>query len=153
MLADLGYEPRAERSEHDLALIDEATALIGTITTKRGRKAEPPKIDSALERTLSEMGLLPSCPECDIELSVEGTKWRCDECWQRFKWTEVMSDAAHKQLLDVIDRVVGDVQGVRDRRAGLDLRARAGRRSAEPHADAVAHAAAPLPGRVVHDRR
>jgi DNA helicase IV len=105
-LAEAGLAARAARSEHDAALLDEAEVLLGARPSGRRRtRAVRRTLDYALDRTLSEMGMLPSCPECDEELSLIDGQWDCSACGRVWRPSEVMAEADRRRLDEMIDRV------------------------------------------------
>jgi hypothetical protein len=97
----------AGRSVHDLALLDEASVLIGE-ANRRGKRAKTaPRFDAILERQLAEMGLLPSCRVCGAELSPRGFDWVCTACDPPRRWTseQVMTPLGIQQLNETIAHV------------------------------------------------
>ena len=109
-LAAVGIEPRSARSEHDAALLDEAMTLLGPRPRRGRRRAEPPlAIDDALDRTLSEIGMLPSCPSCGGELTLREGRWECDvdACLRQWDSSEVMDEATRRTLDEMVERVTG----------------------------------------------
>jgi hypothetical protein len=95
------------RSVHDLALLDEADALIGQPPSSTQKAKKAPRIDAILERQLADMGLLPSCPVCGSELSSKGFDWFCDTCEpaRTFKTEQVLAPLQVQQLNETIAHV------------------------------------------------
>lgn len=87
-------------TEADLALLDEAAALLGPATRRRQRReAGLDESDSwMLDRSSDE--LLPDCPACGAQLSAAGgdRPWRCDSCGRRFRDDQVL-EAGEAALL------------------------------------------------------
>ena len=106
-IAAAGLETRAARSEHDAALLDEAAALIGPEPRPRGARRRPTRLtlDDALDKTLSEMGELPECPECEVELRMENGLWVCDACFRRWRPQQVMSEEGRRRFEELVDSV------------------------------------------------
>lgn len=103
-----GIEPSSGWSEHDLALLDEAAALIGPpATTRRRRRPHASTLDDALERTLSSLGHLPECPSCRSDLSLSVGRWQCEHpmCRKTWRTEQVMSPEAFQQVREIIERV------------------------------------------------
>ncbi|HVV36683.1 MAG TPA: UvrD-helicase domain-containing protein [Acidimicrobiales bacterium] len=97
----------AGRSVHDLALLDEATALIGEPPPVTKKTKAVPRIDAILERQLADMGLLPSCPVCGSELSPKGFDWMCTACEgnPRYRSEQVLVPLQVQQLNETIAHV------------------------------------------------
>ena len=96
-----GIEPSSGWSEHDLALLDEAAALIGPpVVRRRRRRRTAPGLDETLERTLSSLGHLPECPACGSELSLSAGRWECEHptCRKTWRTEQVMSPEAFQQV-------------------------------------------------------
>lgn len=94
-------------SEHDLALLDEAQSLLGEVTPP-GRVTRPaprPESDAALDRTLSDMGILPGCPSCGREVELSGRRWMCEVCQQFWPLARLVSPEQAQQVQEIIDRV------------------------------------------------
>jgi hypothetical protein len=107
-LRTAGIEPSSGWSEHDLALLDEAAALIGPpVTRPRKRRPTAPALDENLERTLSSLGQLPECPSCGSELSFVAGRWQCGEsmCQRTWRTSQVMSPEAFQRLREIAERV------------------------------------------------
>jgi DNA helicase IV len=105
-LVDANIEPRPARSEHDAAMLDEASFLLGPRQrATRKKAAERKTLDYALDRTLSEMGMLPACPACGEELSLVDGMWDCDACGLNWKPTQVMVEEDQRRLDEMINRV------------------------------------------------
>jgi hypothetical protein len=107
-LRSAGLEPSSGWSEHDLALLDEAAALIGPVVRRRRpRRATEPGLDENLERTLSSLGQLPECPSCGSELSFAGGRWQCEQsmCQKTWRTAQVMSPEAFQRLREIAERV------------------------------------------------
>ena len=105
-----GIKPSSAWSEHDLALLDEAAALIGPpVVRPRRRRQTGPQLDETLERTLSSLGLLPECPACGSELSLSTGRWECEHptCRKSWRTEQVMSAEAFQQLQEIMGRVTG----------------------------------------------
>jgi DNA helicase IV len=102
-----GLPVRAARSEHDAALLDEAATLLGPRTRRKTKEVGRVSLDDALDRTLSELGVLPSCPECEAELALRDGHWECDICERRWRPEQVMAEAERRQLDEMIDRITG----------------------------------------------
>ncbi len=103
-----GIEPSPGWSEHDLALLDEAAALIGPpAIRRRRRRPTAPAIDENLERTLSSLGHLPECPSCRSELSFSAGRWHCERpmCQKTWRTAQVMSPHAFQQVREIAERV------------------------------------------------
>ncbi|MBO0713280.1 MAG: AAA family ATPase [Acidimicrobiales bacterium] len=103
-----GIEPSSGWSEHDLALLDEAEALIGPpITPHRRRRRHASGLDDALERTLSSLGHLPECPSCRSELTLSAGRWQCEHprCQKTWRTEQVMSPEAFQQVREITERV------------------------------------------------
>ena len=102
-----GIEPSSGWSENDLALLDEANALIGPPVIKRRRRRPTPGLDENLERTLSSLGQLPACPSCGSELSFSAGRWQCGQpmCQKTWRTAQVMSPEAFQQLREISERV------------------------------------------------
>jgi UvrD-like helicase family protein len=108
VLTALGYAAGdGARSVHDLALLDEADALIGQPPTAAAKAKTKPRIDAVLERQLADMGLLPNCPVCGSELASKGFDWFCDTCEPKrtFKTEEVLAPLQVQQLNETIAHV------------------------------------------------
>jgi hypothetical protein len=101
--------PRAKgtRSAHDVALLDEATELIGDVPKPAERKRKAPRIDAILERQLADMGLLPNCPVCGSELAPKGFDWLCTTCEPPKTWKaeQVMQPLQIQQLNETVAHV------------------------------------------------
>ncbi|MEY2474246.1 MAG: hypothetical protein QOK28_3575 [Actinomycetota bacterium] len=95
------------RSVHDLALLDEADALIGHPPTSAEKTRKAPRIDAILERQLADMGLIPTCPVCGSELASKGFDWFCDTCEPKrsYKTEEVFAPLQVQQLNETIAHV------------------------------------------------
>ncbi|HUR78642.1 MAG TPA: UvrD-helicase domain-containing protein [Acidimicrobiales bacterium] len=96
------------RSVHDLALLDEASELIGEATRRSATPAvKGPRFDSILERQLADMGLLPSCPVCGSELASRGFDWLCQKCDPPKRWRsdQVLAPVQIQQLNETIAHV------------------------------------------------
>ena len=146
-----GIEPSSGWSEHDLALLDEANALIGPPVMKRRRRRPTPGLDENLERTLSSLGQLPACPSCGSELSFSAGRWQCGQpmCQKTWRTAQVMSPEAFQQVREIAERVAETHHGPGAAKAGRrDLRPRHRRRSPGPDPHAMAHARPSLPDRV-----
>ena len=103
-----GIEPSSGWSEHDLALLDEASALIGPpLMRHRRRQPTVPGLDENLERTLSSLGHLPECPSCGSELSFSAGRWQCEQpmCQKTWRTAQVMAPAAFQQVREITERV------------------------------------------------
>ncbi len=103
-----GIEPASGWSEHDLALLDEAVALIGPLVMKRPpRRPAAPGLDENLERTLSSLGQLPDCPACGSELSFAAGRWHCGQsmCQKTWRTAQVMSPEAFQRVREIAERV------------------------------------------------
>ena len=103
-----GIKPSSGWSEHDLALLDEANALIGPpVVKRRRRRPTAPGLDENLERTLSSLGQLPECPSCGSELSFSAGRWQCGQamCQKTWRTAQVMSPEAFQQLREIAERV------------------------------------------------
>ena len=103
-----GIEPSSGWSEHDLALLDEAAALIGPpAIRRRRRRPTAPAIDENLERTLSSLGHLPECPSCGSELSFSAGRWHCEQpmCQKTWRTAQVMSPHTFQQVREITERV------------------------------------------------
>jgi hypothetical protein len=108
VLAELGLPRDGDAfSVHDLALLDEANALIGEPPAAAKKTKQAPRIDAALERQLADMGLMPNCPVCGSELAPKGWDWFCDKCEPKRTWKtdEVMGLLAQQQLNETIAHV------------------------------------------------
>jgi hypothetical protein len=109
-LRGAGIEPSSGWSEHDLALLDEAAALIGPpVIRRRRRRPTVLGLDENLERTLSSLGQLPECPSCRSELSFSAGRWQCAQpmCQKTWRTAQVMSPEAFQQLREIAERVNG----------------------------------------------
>jgi len=107
-IAAAGLVVRPARSEHDAALLDEAAVLLGP--RRRKVRREGPRrvvLDDALDRTLSELGMLPACPSCDAELALRDGMWECDLCERHWQPDAVMTEVERRQLDEAIDRITG----------------------------------------------
>ena len=103
-----GIEPSSGWSEHDLALLDEAAALIGPpVMRRRRRRRTAPGLEENLERTLSSLGHLPECPSCGSELSFSAGRWQCGQqmCQKTWRTAQVMSPEAFQQVREIAERV------------------------------------------------
>ena len=108
VLGDIGLgRDDGARSVHDLALLDEADAMIGQPPTAKKKEKRAPRIDPALERQLADMGLLPNCPVCGSELAPKGWDWFCDTCEPKrtFKVEDVLVPLQIQQLNETIAHV------------------------------------------------
>jgi len=93
-------------SEHDVALLDEAEALLGRAPARRRRRpAAVPAPDPTMDRTLSAMGMLPECPDCDFEVTLVAGGFLCEQCGRRYRPTELVSEEHFRTLTDVVARV------------------------------------------------
>jgi hypothetical protein len=113
-LAASGIQPSTGWSEHDLALLDEASILIGPPVTGRARRRQTaPRRDDALERTLASLGHLPECPACGSELSLVGSRWQCEHlaCGKTWRGDEVMSPEAFQQVQEIVGRIAATHHG------------------------------------------
>ncbi|MDP1793204.1 MAG: AAA family ATPase, partial [Acidimicrobiales bacterium] len=121
VLVDLGFAAdRTARSVHDAALVDEARALIGEPPTRKEKTKAKPRIDSILERTLADMGLIPDCKVCGSELSPKGFDWVCTTCDspRRWKVEQVLAPVQVQQLNETIAHVTetyGEAEEVEQR--------------------------------------
>jgi hypothetical protein len=107
-LRNAGIEPSTGWSEHDLALLDEAAALIGpTVRRPPRRRPAAPGGDENLERTLSSFGHLPECPSCGSELSFSAGRWHCGQqmCQKTWRTSQVMSPEAFQRVREIAERV------------------------------------------------
>ncbi len=103
-----GIQPSSGWSEHDLALLDEAAALIGPpVLRRRRRRPAALGMDENLERTLSSLGQLPACPSCGSELSFAAGRWQCGQsmCQKTWRTAQVMSPEAFQQVREMAERV------------------------------------------------
>ena len=103
-----GTEPSSGWSEHDLALLDEAAALIGPVVPRhRRRRKTAPGLGENLERVLASLGRLPECPSCGSELSFSHGQWQCGQamCQKTWRTGQVMSPEAFQQLREISQRV------------------------------------------------
>jgi hypothetical protein len=103
-----GIGPSPGWSEHDLALLDEAAALIGPpVVKRRPRRRAALRMDENLERTLSSLGQLPMCPSCGSELSFAAGRWQCGQpmCQRTWRTAQVMSPEAFQQVREIAERV------------------------------------------------
>ncbi len=108
-LMALGIHPSSGWSEHDLALLDEAAALIGPPVIRRHRRRRTgPGRDETLDRTLASVGLLPECPSCGSELSLSAGRWECEHpaCRKTWRTEQVMSPEAFQQVQEIMGRVI-----------------------------------------------
>lgn len=108
-LARLGM-PRAEGgySEHDLALLDEAQALLGPSPKRPRRPARPSELqrrDDALDRTLSDMGIVPNCPSCGREVELSRGLWNCQICQRSWPLSRLVPPPQAQQIREIIERV------------------------------------------------
>lgn len=93
-------------SEHDVALIDEADHQLGRNPPAEGRPApRPAGMDETMERTLSAMGLLPDCPACGAELSLERRMLVCGACGRSVPARTLLSPEALRQISEITERV------------------------------------------------
>lgn len=99
-------------SEADVALLDEATVLLGPVPAPRGRSGRNrPRLDQVAERILEER--LPECPDCGRALDyVPGDasgsdRLHCRECRKAFATTKLLGDAAANELHGVYQELVG----------------------------------------------
>ena len=108
VLDDLNLRhPDGARSVHDVALLDEADALIGEPPTAKQKAKAKPRFDAILERQLAEMGLLPNCPVCGTELSPRGFDWLCTQCEGKsvYQSEQVLAPLGIQQLNETIAHV------------------------------------------------
>lgn len=94
-------------SEHDLALLDEAQWLIGTAKPPRGssRRGAFAEGDGTLDRTLSDMGIVPSCPSCSREVELSRRRWTCRVCQQSWPLSRLVPPEQAQQVREIIERV------------------------------------------------
>lgn len=94
-------------SEHDLALLDEAQALLGAPRRARrsARNHGPDEGDAALDRTLSDMGVVPNCPSCGREVELANRRWNCHTCQQSWPLSRLVSPPQAQQIREIIDRI------------------------------------------------
>lgn len=109
-LERLGLSLDDERSEHDLALLDEASALLGPPVVRARRRRQAKLVhDDALDRTLADMGLVPRCPACDyaeLGLADDGTLvCRSLNCGESFAPSEILGEGADLLLRQVLGRI------------------------------------------------
>jgi DNA helicase IV len=97
-------------SEADVALLDEATVLLGSVPTRPKRTgARRPSLDHVAERILEER--LPDCPRCGRPLQylpgeASGRdRLECRECKVRFATTNLMGDPAANELHGVYEEL------------------------------------------------
>lgn len=98
-------------SEADVALLDEADVLIGTVPTRprRGGRQRRPPLDHVAERILEER--LPECPRCGRPLEylpgeASGRdRLDCRECKVTYATTTLMGDAAAYELHGVYEEL------------------------------------------------
>ncbi len=121
VLTSLGFAAnRNARTVHDVALVDEARALIGAAPTQATKTKTKPRIDSILERTLADMGLIPDCRVCGSELSPKGYDWLCTTCDPPKRWQaeQVLAPVQVQQLNETIAHVTetyGEVEVAEER--------------------------------------
>lgn len=107
-LAALGVARDGEgRSEHDLALLDEAQALLGAPDPERrpSRRPDVAEGDATLDRTLSDMEIVPSCPRCGREVELAGRRWACQICQQSWPLSRLVPPEQAQQVREIIERV------------------------------------------------
>jgi DNA helicase IV len=106
-------QPESEWTEADVALIDEARALIGPTAPapKRARTAADPEAEAQAElidRVMSESS--PECPDCSSELTWDPARrrWRCGNSGCQAVWRpeQVMSPEAQQLFESVLAHVI-----------------------------------------------
>lgn len=108
VLVKLGFNAdHTARTVHDVALVDEARALIGAPPAKSERAKRKPRFDSILERQLADMGLIPNCKVCGAELSPKGFDWVCTNCDPPRHWRseEVLVPLQVQQINETVAHV------------------------------------------------
>ena len=103
-----GIEPSSGWSEHDLALLDEAHALIGPPAMRR--RAAPTDSAGYGRKPGAHtvfLGHLPECPSCGSELSFSAGRWHCEQpmCQKTWRTAQVMSPDAFQQVREIAERV------------------------------------------------
>jgi DNA helicase IV len=107
-LAAVGVPRSGEAySEHDLALLDEAESLLGAPIPPRrpSRRSGSVEADATLDRTLSDMGIIPSCPRCGQEVELAGRRWACQTCQQSWPLSRLVPPEQAQQVHEIIERV------------------------------------------------
>ncbi len=94
-------------SEHDLALLDEAHALLGTPNpSKRSpRKRNPAGEDAAVDRTLSGLGVIPDCPSCGREVELANRRWTCQTCQRSWPLSRLVAPEQAQQVREIVERI------------------------------------------------
>jgi DNA helicase IV len=108
----------ARWSAADLPLLDEAAPLLGPppASTPKKRRGMPAGEDTSaiVDRALADQ--IPSCPECEAELSWAGrpdADWECGACLRTWSSAEVLAPAQAVQLEDLRRRLTAAAGGRR----------------------------------------
>ena len=94
-------------SEHDLALLDEAQVLLGA-PNQHTRSARDDRLaggDETLDRTLSDMGVMPDCPSCGREVELLQRRWTCQTCQRSWPLSRLVSPEQAQQVREITDRI------------------------------------------------
>ena len=101
-------------SEADVALLDEADVLLGTVPKRRRTGGRRPRLDHVAERILEER--LPDCPKCGRPLEylpgeASGRdRLDCRECKTTYPTTALMGDAAANELHGVYQELANQFE-------------------------------------------
>ena len=94
-------------SEHDLALLDEAQVLLGPPNQqiRSDRDDRLAEGDETLDRTLSDMGVMPDCPSCGREVELSQRRWNCQTCQRSWPLARLVSPEQAQQVREITDRI------------------------------------------------
>ena len=101
-------------SEADVALLDEADVLLGSVPKRRRTGGRRPRLDHVAERILEER--LPDCPQCGRPLEylpgeASGRdRLDCRECKTTYATTALMGDAAANELHGVYQELANQFE-------------------------------------------
>ncbi len=100
-------------SEHDLALLDEAQALLGAPPRPRRspRRSTPAEGDATLDRTLSDMGIIPNCPLCSREVELSKLRWNCPICQRSWPLSKLVPPEQAQQVREIVERIQDTYHG------------------------------------------